>query len=352
MKQEVMGMGMGKRNIWELSAIASVCVMLAACGGGSSSGGDASTGSLSVSVTDAPAPDDAKVCLHFTGITLHHSDGERISIPFDPSTYVDATGTCIDNVPSDAPPPADPANNAVNLSSLQGVLNVALADSIEVKAGSYNWIRLDVDESLSYVMDSSGQNDLSCPSCDGEQSGLKLNRGITVPAGGVAEFMIDIDLAKSLNKNPSGYKLRPTLRLVDLVETGKITGTVEGFLIPGQVTDSETGCSVYAYAGSDITPDDYHPADTVLTSTKVVYDADSTNYNYTLAYLQTDSDNDPTPFTVALTCDVDDSEEDQNNDPLISTSTDVIFTDGTVEGMGQNADVSADKTTVRDFPPQ
>ena len=343
---------MGKRNLWEMSAIASVCVLLAACGGGSS-GGDASTGSLSVSVTDAPAPDDAKVCLHFTGITLHHSDGDRISIPFDPSTYVDATGTCIDNVPSDAPPPDDPANNAVNLSSLQGVLNVALADSIEVKAGSYNWIRLDVDESLSYVMDSSGQHDLSCPSCDGEQSGLKLNRGITVPAGGVAEFMIDIDLAKSLNKNPSGnYKLRPTLRLVNLVETGKITGTVEGFLIPGQVIDSETGCSVYAYAGSDVTPDDYHLTDTVLTSTKVVYDADRANHKYTLAYLQTDSDNDPTPFTVALTCDVDDPDEDQNNDPSDLKGMDVIFTDGNVEGVGQNANVSADKTTVRDFPPQ
>ena len=344
---------MGKRNIWELSAIASVCVMLAACGGGSSSGGDASTGSLSVSVTDAPAPDDAKVCLHFTGITLHHSDGERISIPFDPSTYVDATGTCINNVLSDAPPPADPANNAVNLSSLQGVLNVALADSIEVKAGSYNWIRLDVDESLSYVMETDVKYALRCPSCDGEQSGLKLNRGITVPAGGEAKFMIDIDLAKSLNKNPSGnYKLRPTLRLVNLVETGDITGTVDGSLITNPVTDSETGCSVYAYAGSDVTPDDYHPADTVLTSTKVVYDADSTNYKYTLAYLQTDSDNDPTPFTVALTCDVDDSEVDQNNDPSDLQGMDVIFTDGTVEGVGQNADVSADKTTVRDFPAQ
>jgi len=270
---------MGKRNLWELSAIASVCMMLAACGGGS--GGDDSTGSLSLSVTDAPAPDDAKVCIHFTGITLHHSDGDLISIPFDPSTYVDDTDACIDNVPSDAMSPDDPANNAVNLSELQGVLSVALADSIDVKAGFYNWIRLDVDESLSYVMDSSGQNDLSCPSCDGEQSGLKLNRGITVPAGGVADFMIDIDLAKSLKKS-GDYKLRPTLRLVNLVETGKIKGVVDVSLIanPGS---SETGCSVYVYAEHDVIPDDYHEADTVLTSTKVVYDMDSGLYEYTAA---------------------------------------------------------------------
>jgi len=339
---------MGKRNLWELSAIASVCMMLAACGGGR--GGDDSTGSLSLSVTDAPAPDDAKVCIHFTGITLHHSDGDLISIPFDPSTYVDDTDACIDNVPSDAMSPDDPANNAVNLSELQGVLSVALADSIDVKAGFYNWIRLDVDESLSYVMDSSGQNDLSCPSCDGEQSGLKLNRGITVPAGGVADFMIDIDLAKSLKKS-GDYKLRPTLRLVNLVETGKIKGVVDVSLIanPGS---SETGCSVYVYAEHDVIPDDYHEADTVLTSTKVVYDMDSGLYEYTAAYLTTDSGSDPTPYTVALTCDEDDSDKDQNNNPSDLTNVDdVIFTDGNVDGVGQNADVSTDQNTVRDFPP-
>jgi hypothetical protein len=286
---------------------------------------------------------------------LHHSDGDLISIPFDPSTYVDVTDTCIDNVPSDAPPPGNPANNAVNLSSLQGVLSVALADSIDVKAGFYNWIRLDVDESLSYVMESDEQYDLSCPSCDGEQSGLKLNRGITVPAGGEAKFMIDIDLAKSLNKKPSGdYQLRPTLRLVNLVETGKITGVVESSLITNLVIGSETGCNVYVYAGPGVIPDDYYypEDDPVLTSTKVVFDMDSGLFKYTAAYLQTDSDPTPTPYTVALTCDDDDSVVNQNNDPSDLKGMDVIFTDGNVDGVGQNADVSTDQNTVRDFPPQ
>ena len=205
-----------------------------------------------------------------------------------------------------------------------------------------------------HIVDSNGPKDLSCPSCDGEKSGLKLNRGITVPAGGVADFMIDIDLAKSLNKKPSGdYQLRPTLRLVNMFETGKITGVVERTLITNSVIGSETGCSVYVYAGHDVIPDNYHPLDTVLTSTKVVYDMDSGLYKYTAAYLQTDSGSDSTPYTVALTCAVDDSEVDQNNDPdpLSLTGTDVLFTDGSVDGLGQNADVSTGQTTVRDFPP-
>ena len=175
-----------------------------------------------------------------------------------------------------------------------------------------------------------------------------------MPAGGVADFIIDIDLAKSLNKKPSGdYQLRPTLRLVNMFETGKITGVVERTLITNSVIGSETGCSVYVYAGHDVIPDNYHPLDTVLTSTKVVYDMDSGLYKYTAAYLQTDSGSDPTPYTVALTCAVDDSEVDQNNDPdpLSLTGTDVLFTDGSVDGLGQNADVSTGQTTVRDFPP-
>ena len=311
-----------------------VALMLTACGGdGGGGGGGASTGSLSVNVTDAPVLDDVAVCIHFTGITLHHSDGDLIQIPYDPSTYVDpglTTFTC--------DPATPPANNAVNLASLQGELSVALMDSVDVKAGKYNWIRLDVDESLSYVVDSAGLKDLSCPSCDGEQSGLKLNRGIVVPAGGEANFMIDFDLAKSLNIDPAGdYKVRPTLRLMDMTETGKITGTVDGTLI------TAPSCSVYVYAGHNAIPDDYHAADTVLTSTKVVYEIDT--YKYTAAYLQTDSLNEPTPYTVALTCDTDDSLENEDN------ATEVVFTDGNTDGMGKNADVFTDQTTEINFLP-
>jgi len=323
--------------------LSGMALLLSACGGG---GGDSgtSTGSLSIGVTDSPVTEDVDVCIHFTGITLHHSDGDLIQVPYDPGTYTDAT-ECVNNRPSDNPLSAD---NAVNLSALQGELSIQLMDSEDVKSGRYNWIRLDVDESLSYVMDSAGQQALSCPSC--EQSGLKLNRGITVPAGGEANFMIDVDLTNALNKRPSGdYKLRPTLRLIDLAETGHIAGTVDGSLISDLISEEDTGCKVYVYADHGTTPDDYHDADNVLTSAKVLYDS-SSMFTYVAAYLYTDSANEPTPYTVALTCDTDDPEEDQNNDPSNPTENDVIFTDGVSEEAGQNADVYTGKTTVVDFP--
>lgn len=329
-------------------AIPGMALVLAACGGGGG-GGDAGTGSLSLSVTDSPVLEDVDVCIHFTGITLLHSDGDLIQIPYDASSYYDDTDGCINNVSSDDP---NAVNNAVALSSLQGVLSVKLMESEEVKAGHYNWIRLEVDESLSYVMDSLGQHNLSCPSCDGEQSGLKLNQGITVPAGGDSNFMIDIVLAKSLNKDPSGdYKLRPTLRLVDLTETGQIEGSVAGALVAPMISDTDTGCKVYVYAGHDITPDDYHDTDNVLTSAKVLYDSVSMSYNYVAAYLPTDSTTDPSPYTVALTCDADDPEVDQGNDASNPADDDVIFSDGLNDGTGQNADVYTNQTTVINFPP-
>jgi hypothetical protein len=326
-----------------------IAALLVACGDG---GGDesTSTGSLSVGVTDLPVTEDVAVCIHFTGITLHHSDGDLIQIPYDASTYTDATD-CMANRPSDSPLSA---NNAVNLSALQGELSVQLMDSEQVKAGRYNWIRLDVEELYSYVMDSGFPRELSCPSCDGEQSGLKLNRGITVPAGGEADFIIDINLAKSLNKDPSGnYKLRPTLRLENRTETGKITGTVAESLIPELISDTDTGCKVYVYEGYGVVPDDYHDSDNVLTSAKVLYNSESASrsYEYVAAYLPTDGTTGPTTYTVALTCDVDDMEIDQNNDGSRPTDNDVIFTDGKSDGTGQHAEVETNQTTIVSFPP-
>lgn len=317
------------------------------CGGG---GGSASTGSLSLGVTDSPVREDVAVCIHFTSITLHHSDGEQIQIPFDSSTYYDPTDRCSNNVD---PTLGDASNNAVALDALQGVLHVQLMDSQQVKAGAYNWIRLDVDPAHSYVMDAQGQQAiLICPSCGSGQSGLKLNQGITVPAGGDASFMIDIDLAKSLNKGPSGdYRLRPTLRLVDMTETGTISGSVNSTLIPGMISDTDTGCRVYVYSGHDVVPDDIHDGDNVLTTARVLYDAVSTSYQYVAAWLPTNSSTDPTPYTVALTCDADDPDVDENNDPSNLSGTDVIFSDGVTEGTGQNADVSTGQTTEVDFPP-
>ena len=66
-------MDIGKRNLWKLSAIASACLMLAACGGGGDSADG--TGKLSVSITDAPIHDAQSVTVNFLGAEVKPADG-------------------------------------------------------------------------------------------------------------------------------------------------------------------------------------------------------------------------------------------------------------------------------------
>ena len=72
-------------------------------------------------------------------------------------------------------------------------------------AGDYEWIRLIVDNEQdvrdSYVVLTSGEEcELRVPS--GAESGLKLNRGFTLPADGSVALTIDFDLRKSIHAPP------------------------------------------------------------------------------------------------------------------------------------------------------
>ena len=65
--------------------------------------------------------------------------------------------------------------------------------------------------------------------------------------------------------------------------------------------------------------------DNVLTTAKVLHDSGSMSYKYVAAYLPTDSITDSMPYTVALTCDVDDPDNLKGDD--------VIFNDAVIEGI-------------------
>ena len=108
--------------------MACIALSLSACNGGTATG----TGALSLAITDAPVLEDVEVCVHFSSITLHHADGDRLQIPYDPASYYDATDGCSSNVPSDDP---GALHNAVALSAMQGARTVTLLDSRDVKAG-------------------------------------------------------------------------------------------------------------------------------------------------------------------------------------------------------------------------
>jgi hypothetical protein len=109
--------------------------------------------------------------------------------------------------------------------------------------------------------------------------------------------------------------LRPTLRMVDNVMVGSISGTVDQLLIT-------TGCTpaVYVFAGSGVTPDDIDgiAADPVTTAT-VKQDTGGV-YRYMAAFLEVGS------YTIAYTCDAAADDPTVDNALTFSGTTTVSVT--------------------------
>jgi hypothetical protein len=289
------------------SVLASVVALLALAG---CSDDGAGTGKLSLAVTDAPVDGATAVVVQFTGVEVkREGDDPAEAFEFD-------------------------APRQIDLLALTGTDSELLLDEVEVKAGRYEWVRLMVDATEdgvadSYIdLDDGSRHELEVPS--GEQTGLKLNTGFVVPAGGAADFTVDFDLRKSVHEPMNAgdsYILRPVLRIVDNAEVGVIAGTVDNTLVVD-------GCApaVYVFSGAGTTPDDVDgtPADPV-SSAEPKLNAETGHFDYTVGFLS------PGAYTVAFTCDA------AADDP--ATSDTLEFT-GT-----QDATVVADQVTDVDFGP-
>jgi hypothetical protein len=160
----------------------------------------------------------------------------------------------------------------VDLLAYQGMNAAPLMIDETLEAGDYQWVRLGVDAPQGAMGGAgAGMNDAECLG-DGSyivtdegavhglyipssaQSGLKLNRGFTLPVGGNANFIAEFDLMKSVHA-PEGldpdYIMRPTIKLLDLAETGSIAGEVSVDL----ATQADCMPAVYLFNAGD-TPDD------------------------------------------------------------------------------------------------
>ncbi|MDH3217713.1 MAG: DUF4382 domain-containing protein, partial [Candidatus Krumholzibacteria bacterium] len=101
----------------------------------------------------------------------------------------------------------------------------ATLGEVELETGRYTQIRI-VLESATLFVDGVPQN-LSIPS--GAQTGIKLVGGCTIEPDIVTLLAVDFDVARSLHEDPPGsgdYIFRPTIRLMQTVLSGTISGTV------------------------------------------------------------------------------------------------------------------------------
>ncbi|MEY8262629.1 MAG: DUF4382 domain-containing protein [Bermanella sp.] len=233
--------------------------LLQGCLSNDSSDATNDSSQLSLAITDAAIDFAAEVNVVIEGIELHSDQGAHT---------VDFTEA-----------------RTINLLALQGSESEALLTGETLPAGEYQWLRLKVESANIVLSESGAQMPLTIPSS--AQSGFKLVGGFILPANGSADFTLDFDVRKSLTVNAgSGYKLRPTIRMVNNLEVGHIGGSVEGTLCA-----ASSSMAVYAYEGIDATMGD-EGSDTAPVASSLVSDA----YQYEIGFLTAGD------YTVALTC--------------------------------------------------
>ncbi len=287
----------------------SAIVVLVGCSGGSSDSGSngPGTGQITVGVSDAPVQGLRQVCIEFDAAEFKKSGSNNQVIAFDPPAKID-------------------------LLAYQGMNVAPLVTDETLEAGNYQWVRLAANapkngnggagagsndtECLgdgSYVVTDAGAvHGLYIPSS--AQSGLKLNRGFTLPAGGEADFVAEFDLMKSIHA-PKGldpdYIMRPVIHLLDRVETGSVAGEVSAVL----ATAEDCMPAVYLY-GADDTPDDNEdddPLDSVdpIASAMVELQNDGA-YRYEIGPVVVGS------YSLAFSCNADDPLLDETLDYVLS----------------------------------
>jgi hypothetical protein len=329
------GVWVGMRTVASASALIllSSCFLAASgCGG---DGSDApGTGALTVGLTDAPVDGASEVVVVFSGIELHHADGRNIDIDFSSAKSID-------------------------LLKFQNGATSVLTQDYAVPAGEYQWMRLKVlaaknSQGESYIkMLSGAQYPLWIPS--GSESGLKLVRPFTVAQGSTTRLVIDFDLRKSITAPPGqdpNYIMRPTLRLLDQLQVGTITATVDlAALAAAQLGAGSpvSGCDagLYLFAGGAATPDDQDGSATdgpdPVIYKPVPYDGAQTVVALSIPFVEVGS------YTVAATCDFDVDAADTNDYDAAATQGAPGYQTMRWTTVG-SASVTANNTTAISLP--
>ena len=257
-------------------------------------------GTISISITDAAVDSAQEVWVQFTGVTIQPSNGDAIEFIFN-------------NVKN------------INLLSLQGTLSADLIDDEVILPGNYDWVRLHVNANYDSILDSyirlddGSTHELNIPS--GSQTGLKINTSFELLATEELNLMIDFDLRKSVVLSAGTYKLRPTLRMVNLNNTNSITGTIDSSLLTGtncSDTNPVTGNSVYVFEGNDVVADDMDNQNPEpLSSARVKLNSSTGNYEYIIGFVPAGN------YTVAFTCQADLDDPDSNDNIIFSLTENV-----------------------------
>jgi hypothetical protein len=195
--------------------ISVIAVGIAACGGGG--GGSEATGTLRLSLTDAPACGYDNVWVTVERVRIHSS-----------STAGDTDGGWSEVVLA--------TPQRVDLLTLTNGTLLPLGQT-ELQAGKYTQMRLVLGSTapsswpsgtLANSIQPTGGQEVALTTPSALQSGLKMNVDIDVAADTLADFAIDFDACKSFIKagNSGQYILKPVLSVIPILSS-KIVGWVD-----------------------------------------------------------------------------------------------------------------------------
>lgn len=162
------------------------------------------TSLVKLSLTDAPVDDEniAGVYITITGIKYE---------------YINSTQWLESNL--EAP-------ITLNLLDLRDGKTRDLA-ALELKQGEIEHIRFMLDLDNCYITfkdDPERKEKIEIPS--GEQTGFKSTNGFVVGATGETNITADFDVRKSLTLTKKGYKMKPTIKLINNQYAGMIAGNI------------------------------------------------------------------------------------------------------------------------------
>jgi len=194
---------------------------LAACGGGSSS----DTGTMRVSLTDAPACGYDTVFVTVDKVRVHRS---ATAEPGD-SGWSDIT--------------VSPARRIDLLSLTNGVLEQL--GQTQLPAGTYTQMRLVLAENgasapfANAVTPTSG-SEVALDTPSGQQSGLKMNLNVEVEPDKIADVVIDFDACKSVVRrgNSGRFNLKPVLAATPVLSDAGMR--IVGFVAPAMAGTQTT----------------------------------------------------------------------------------------------------------------
>lgn len=294
------------RQLLQLSLLAVLGALLAACGTGTDSGdkgsaldasppqtpvkvthsaGLSSNSSFSLRLTDAPIDNLRRVVVQFTGVELKLKSGGWVKFALDTPQSID-------------------------LLQLQGGNTADLLTNVPAPVADYSEIRLFTGSGglVNFVEQRGGGiQPLQIPG--GSGAGMSLRENFMITSTQTASFIIDFDLRQSVRSpGKSGkFQFKAVMRLVAVSGVGGFRGEVDPLRLANPPSDCSDNMidsfnAAYVFKGHDVTPSGINqlkPNVEPVSTTGIKFDKASGKHLYEAAFLPAGN------YTVAVTCNAD-----------------------------------------------